>query len=81
MEDYEPLNAKVTFDFGSDRKCVSIQLVNDNILEQTEVLEVVLTTSDPYIILNPKVANVSILDTDGQFMCIFSHGLSHAQFP
>ena len=54
------------FDSESSRMCVLIPLTSDNLLERpVEMLEAVLTSDDPDVTLAPKLANISILDTNG----------------
>ena len=57
------------FDSDNDRMCVSIPLLSDNLLEQTEAFEAVLTSDDPDVTLTPEVAAISILDTNGMNFC------------
>ena len=65
-EDYEALSSELTFDSDQDRACVSIRLEDDDALENTEELQVSLTTEEEPVILNPDMAVVSILDIDGE---------------
>ena len=63
--DYIAITAELIFNPERTRDCISINLVNDGLLETTEELEVSLTTDEEQVILNPDRAVVSILDTDG----------------
>ena len=61
------MSTTIVFEFESNKACIFIQLSPDNLLEQTEDLEVVLSSDDPYVILTPDIATISILDTNGIF--------------
>jgi hypothetical protein len=63
--DYTAVTAELTFDPDRSRECVSIVLVDDSLLEPTEEFQVSLTTDEEQVIISPKRAVVSILDTDG----------------
>ena len=63
--DYTAITAELTFDPDNSRGCVSIELVDDSLLEPTEEFQVSLTTDEEQVIVSPERAVVSILDTDG----------------
>ena len=43
-----------------------ISLVDDDVLEGREELQVSLTTGEEFVELNPDMAVVSVMDTDGE---------------
>ena len=63
--DYDGLPATVTFD-SCGRKCVNIAITNDLVIEKTEMFPITLTTNDSQLILEPKRADISIFDNEGQ---------------
>ena len=63
--DYTALTTELTFDPDNSRRCVSIGLVDDSLLEPSEEFEVSLTTDEEQVTVNPDRAVVTILDTDG----------------
>ncbi len=58
--DYTGTSADLTFDGGTDRQCVTVPIINDDILEDTESFTASLTTSDSAVTLNPDLARVDI---------------------
>ena len=67
-DDYQTVDSELVFGVDSGRQCVSISLESDGILEDTEELQVSLTSEETSVILDPDKAIVSILDTDGEMM-------------
>ena len=64
--DYSSGIFPVTFDSMTSTQCISITLVDDNLVEDTETFTVSLSSSDPAVQLGtPSTAFVSILDTSG----------------
>ena len=63
--DYTALTTELTFDPDNSRRCVSIGLVDDSLLEPSEEFEVSLTTDEEQVTVDPDRAVVTILDTDG----------------
>ena len=53
---------ELTFSAGNFRNCRNIAIKDDHILEDPENLFVNLTTSNPYVILEPNVTEVLILE-------------------
>ena len=66
--DFSLLTEQLTFNPGNDsqRDCAIIMVENDLILEDDESLSVVLTTTDPDIIIGPNLAIVTITDNDSK---------------
>lgn len=50
---------------SSRRECVSITIINDTILEDTEYFDVVLNSSDSVVHLTQESSRVYIIDDDG----------------
>ena len=49
--------------------CAQIPIEDDGVFENPESFTVVLTTTDPAVILDPDTATVEIID-DGESVCI-----------
>lgn len=49
---------------GTTNECRQIFILEDTILEETEVFSMVLTNDSPVVDLNPEIAIVIILDND-----------------
>ena len=65
-DDYEAVNSELTFESTRDRVCVTIVIEDDDLLENTEEFQLMLTTNEDQVILDPDAAVVSISDTDGR---------------
>ena len=63
--DYTAVTTELIFDPDNSRRCVSIGLVDDSLLEPSEEFEVSLTTDEEQVTVDPDRAVVTILDTDG----------------
>ena len=60
--DYDGTIADLTIDGSTGRQCVTVPIINDDILEGTESFTASLTTSDSAVTLNPDLAWVDIFD-------------------
>ena len=86
QEDFVPVQDMVVL-LNSEtlqQQCINIGIVNDVILEDTEVFSVSLSSEDSAITLNPDLTSVSITDNDGELYyetpsAHSSHDRSHLQ--
>ena len=46
-------------------QCVDIEIVNDTILESSEFFNVILSSSDPDVVIENNMASIVIVDDDG----------------
>ena len=62
--DYEPLTTDLTFSSEVNRININVTILDDSIVELTEVFEGRLTavTIGPNVTLDPRRADISILD-------------------
>jgi hypothetical protein len=70
--DYEPLTVDLTFSRTVKRIDLNVTILDDSIVELTEVFEGLLraVTMGPNVILNPRRADISILDDPQDSMSI-----------
>ena len=66
LDDYETVSTELSFDSVSDRSCIEVNLIDDNVLEGREELQVSLSSEEEFVDLNPATAVVSVADTDGE---------------
>jgi hypothetical protein len=67
-DDYITISEAVTFSAGSqdgDIECVDIFIVDDGALERNETFTLILTTSDPDVMLGNNVTTITIIDNEG----------------
>ena len=65
---YDALSSNVTFTSGSsdaDEECVNITIRVDGVFISDETFTLMLTTSDPDVIIQNNVTAITIMDTDG----------------
>ena len=66
--DFSLLTEQLTFnpENGSQRDCAIIMVENDLTLEDDESFSVILTTTDPDVIIAPNLTVVTITDDDSK---------------
>ena len=72
MSDFASLvDLPLTFDPGAGilQECANISITSDEILEEDEAFDVVLTTNDTDVMIRPNSATVTIVDDDGMPSC------------
>ena len=55
------------FQSGStnNTQCVDVGIVNDDILESSEFFNIILSSSDPDVVIENSMASIIIVDNDG----------------
>ena len=66
-QDYSFQQMTFTFSRNNTQQCFNIGILDDDINEAEKIFFVMLTTSDPQVILSPDTANITILDNDGKY--------------
>ena len=72
--DFSSLVDQLTFNSGSglQQDCAAITVGSDTILEDDESFSVVLTTTDPDVIISRNTAVVTITNDDSKYLCLIS---------
>ena len=67
----------LVFDEGTTSFNISVPIVDNNILENPENFNAVLSSTDPAAVLDPDTATVTITDNDGEYfrICTSCHSL------
>ena len=60
--DFDGTTLELTFDPGSTQNCVTVTIVNDDILETAEAFRASLTTTDSAVTLSTDTAQVTIIE-------------------
>ena len=63
--DYTAITMSVTFESGSTRATVNVQITDDNVVESEEDFTAVLSSSESNVMIGENTATVSVLDNDG----------------
>ena len=64
--DYTITSSNLTFSTTMSSQTVTIPILEDTIVEDSETIIVTLTSADPAATLNPQSATVTIVDNDGK---------------
>ena len=68
--DYTPVSRNLIFNAGVTTQVVEIPIIDDLIVERSEIITLNLTSNDPAVILNPSTSTVTILDADSKMLCV-----------
>ena len=66
MEDYISVEQLLTLSSSVPRACVNITIVDDDRYEEDETFDVVVTTDEPRVNVDPDTASIDIFDDDGE---------------
>ena len=58
----------VTFQAGDDTATVEVTILDDTIIEKSEIFTASLSTTESNVMLGDDIATITILDDDGKFM-------------
>ena len=70
-QDYSPVvDQPLTFTPGpgGDRACFNVSVLDDTALEEIENFNLALNSTDPDVVLDPDMAQVTIADTDSKIL-------------
>ena len=66
-DDYSALQSLLTFTPGVNVSCATVvPIIDDAVVEDNQTFNVVLSTEDPNVLLDPASATVTIVDNDGE---------------
>ena len=68
--DYRPVYRSLTFNATVTTQAVEVPIIDDHIVEQSEIINLTLTSNDSAVILNPSTSTITIEDRDSKFLCI-----------
>ena len=58
----------VIFQAGDDTATVEVTILDDTIIEESEIFTAALSTTESNVMLGDDIATITILDDDGKFM-------------
>ena len=67
----------LTFNAAVSTQMVTIPILDDLIVEPSEMFTLALTSTDPAVILNPSSSNVTIEDLDSKLLQVWYVYLAH----
>jgi len=64
--DYVPVSESLTFDANFATQAVEVYIIDDRIVEHSEVINLTLVSTDSAVILNPPTSTITIEDADSK---------------
>ena len=66
--DYTSISQNLTFNAAITTQMVKIPIIDDHIVEHSEIINLTLVSTDSAVILNPSFSKVTIEDVDSKFL-------------
>ena len=67
--DYTSVSRNLTFNADLTIQVVEVPIVDDHIVEQSEIINLTLVSTDSAVILNPSTSTITIEDVDSKSLC------------
>ena len=64
--DYTGVTSTLTFDATVSTQVAMVPILDDNVVEDSEFINVTLVSADPAVIFNPTTARIRIEDIDSE---------------
>ena len=75
--DYTSHSRSLTFNAAATTQMVEVRIIDDHIVEHSEVINLTLVSTDSAVILNPSTSTITIEDVDSKFQyshpCVCEH--------
>ena len=68
--DYATVSRCLKFNTAVTTQAVEVHIIEDHIVEHSEIINLTLTSTDPAVILNPSTSTITIEDVDSKLLCI-----------
>jgi len=68
VTDYNETTVNLTFDAIISTQVVTVSILDDNVVEDTEFINLALTSVDSAVMLHPATARINIEDVDSELM-------------
>ena len=68
--DYTPVSKSLTFNAAVTQQMVEVVIIDDHTVEQSEVINLTLVSTDSAVILNPSTSTITIEDVDSKLLYI-----------
>ena len=69
--DYTPVSQSLTFNAAVTTQMVVVPIIDDDIVEHSEVINLTLVSTDSAVILNPSTTTITIEDVDSKLALLF----------
>ena len=64
--DYTTVSRSLTFNAGVTTQMVEVPIIDDHIVEQSEIINLTLVSADSAVILNPSTSTITIEDVESE---------------
>ena len=66
--DYTPVSKNLTFNADLTIQVVEVPIIDDHIVEHSEIINLTLVSADSAVILNPSTSTITIEDVDSKWL-------------
>ena len=66
--DYNTVSRNLTFNTAVTSQTVVVAIMDDLVVERSEIINLTLTSTDPAVILNPSTSTITIEDVDSKLL-------------
>ena len=71
--DYTPVSRSLTFNAAVTTQMVEVPILDDHIVEHSEVINLTLVSTNSAVILNPSTTTITIQDVDSKLQCLLNY--------
>jgi len=69
--DYTFVSQTLTFNAAVTTQMVAVPIINDHIVEHSEVINLTLVSTDSAVVLNPSTSTITIEDVNSELALLF----------
>ena len=66
--DYRPVHKNLTFNASVTTQIVQVPIIDDHIVEHSEIINLTLVSTDSDVILNPSASTIIIVDVESKLL-------------
>ena len=66
--DYRPVYRSLTFNAVVTTQIVQVPIIDDHIVEHSEIINLTLVSTDSDVILNPPASTITIVDVESKLL-------------
>ena len=66
--DYNTVSRNLTFNTAVTSQTVAVAIIDDLVVESSEIINLNLTSTDPAVIINPSTSTITIEDVDSKLL-------------
>ena len=66
--DYRPVYRSLTFNAAVTTQIVQVPIIDDHIVEHSEIINLTLESTDSDVILNPPNSTITIVDVESKLL-------------